>query len=129
MASGKAEVSIARSPDDVWKLLREFGGLEQWMPGIEKCAVDGDVRTLDTMGIQIEETLRGRDDANRTISYSVTKSPMGNLASHLATISVEPEGEGSHVTYTVEVEPGELLPLFHGVYESAVVEIKKKLEA
>jgi len=34
MAEGRAEISVDVSPDDAWKLLREFGSLEQWMPGI-----------------------------------------------------------------------------------------------
>jgi carbon monoxide dehydrogenase subunit G len=128
MASGKAEISITRSPDDVWELVREFGGLAEWMPGIDGCTVDGDVRTLDTMGIQIKEQLRSLDDDARRMSYSVVESPMGNLESHVATIGVDPEGEGAHLTWTVDVVPDELLPLFQGVYESSVVEIKKRLE-
>jgi carbon monoxide dehydrogenase subunit G len=128
MASGKAEISITRSPDDVWKLVRDFGGLAGWMPGIDGCTVDGDVRTLDTMGIQIKEQLRSLDDDARRISYSVVDSPMGNLESHLATISVEPEGDGAHVVWSIEVVPDELLALFQGVYESSVVEIKKRVE-
>ena len=55
MANGKAEISIDRSPDDVWKLVRDFGGLADWMPGIESCTVDGDVRTIGMMGIEIKE--------------------------------------------------------------------------
>jgi len=128
MAEGKAEVSIDRSPDDVWKLLREFGGLAEWMPGIESCSVDADVRTLQTMGIEIKEQLRSLDDDARRISYSVVESPMGNLQSHLATISVDPEGSGSHVTWAVEVVPDDLLALFLPVYEGSVVELKKPLE-
>jgi carbon monoxide dehydrogenase subunit G len=129
MAEGKAEVSIDRSPDEVWKLVREFGGLETWMPGVETCIVDGDVRTIGLMGIEIKEQLRSLDDSARTIAYSVVESPMGNLESHLATISVEPEGSGSHVTWTVEVVPDDLLGLFVPVYEGSVVELKKKIEA
>jgi carbon monoxide dehydrogenase subunit G len=129
MADGKAEVSIDRSPDEVWKLLREFGGLDDWMPGIESCVVDGDVRTLQTMGIEIKEQLRSLDDDQRRISYSVVESPMGNLESHLATISVDPEGSGSHVTWAVEVVPDDLLALFLPVYEGSVVELKKQLES
>jgi carbon monoxide dehydrogenase subunit G len=128
MAEGKAEVSIDRNPDDVWKLLREFGALDTWMPGIESCTLDGDVRTLGMMGIEIKEQLRTLDDDARTIAYSVVESPMGNLESHLATISVQPEGAGAHVTWAVEVTPDELLGLFLPVYEGSVVEIKKKLE-
>ncbi len=129
MADGKAEVSIDRSPDEVWKLVREFGGLETWMPGIEACVVDGDVRTIKTMGIEIKEQLRSLDDAGRSISYSVVESPMGNLESHLATISVEPEGTGSHLTWTVDVRPDDLLALFLPIYEGSVVELKKKIES
>jgi carbon monoxide dehydrogenase subunit G len=129
MADGKAEVSIDRSPDDVWKLLREFGGLDTWMPGVETCVVDGDVRTIGLMGIEIKEQLRNLDDQARTISYSVVESPMDNLESHLATISVTPEGSGSHLTWAVDVSPDELLGLFLPVYEGSVAEIKKKLES
>jgi carbon monoxide dehydrogenase subunit G len=129
MADGKAEVSIARSPDEVWKILREFGELAEWMPGIESCRVDGDVRTLQTMGIEIKEQLRSLDDDARRISYSVVESPMGNLESHLATIGVDPEGTGSRVTWAVEVVPDDLLALFLPVYEGSVVELKKQLEA
>jgi carbon monoxide dehydrogenase subunit G len=128
VASGTAETTINRSPDDVWKLLREFGTLDAWMPGIESCTVEGDVRTLAMMGIEIKEQLRGLDDSARSISYSVIESPMGNLESHLATISVAPEGPGSHVTWTVDVSPAELLGLFLPVYEGSIVELKKQLE-
>ena len=128
MAEGRAEVSIDRSPDDVWKFVREFGGLDTWMPGVETCVVDGDVRTIGLMGIEIKEQLRGIDDSARRISYSVVESPMSNMESHQATIAVDPEGSGSHVTWSVEVAPDELLGLFVPVYEGSVVELKKKLE-
>jgi carbon monoxide dehydrogenase subunit G len=129
MANGKAEVSIDRSPDDIWKLLREFGSLAEWMPGVETCTLDGDVRTIGMMGIEIKEKLRSLDDDTRTIAYSVVESPMGNLESHTATISVTPEGTGSHVTWAVDVSPDELLGLFLPVYEGSVVELKKKMES
>jgi carbon monoxide dehydrogenase subunit G len=129
MADGKAEISIDRSPDDVWKLVREFGGLETWMPGVDSCVVDGDVRTIGMMGIEVKEQLRERDEAARRFSYSLIESPMGNLESHLVTIAVEPEGTGSHVTWSVEVQPDDLLALFLPIYESSVVELKKKVES
>ena len=86
MADGKAEVSIYRSPDEVWKVVREFGGLDEWMPGVETCTVDGDVRTIGMMGIEIKEQLRALDDATRRLSYSVIESPMTNLESHVASL-------------------------------------------
>jgi len=129
MASGKAETSIARKPDDVWNVLRDFGGLATYMPGVDACTVDGDVRTIETMGIEIKEQLRDLDDDTRRISYSVIESPMTNLVSHLATIAVDPEGDGTHLTYAVDVEPDELLALFVGTYEASVVALKKQFES
>ena len=129
MASGKAEASIARNPDDVWKLVREFGGLADFMPGVDTCTVEGDVRTVGTMGISVKEQLRDLDDDTRRISYSVIESPMKNMVSHLATIAVDAEGVGTHLTWTVEVEPDELLSLFEGIYEGSVVALKDQLES
>jgi len=129
MASGKAEASIARNPDDVWKVLREFGGLVDYMPGIESCTVDGDIRTVGMMGISVKEQLRDLDDDTRRISYSIVESPIPNLVSHLVTIAVDAEGEGTHLTWTVEVEPDDLLALLLGTYEGAVAALKEKFES
>jgi carbon monoxide dehydrogenase subunit G len=128
MADGKAELSIDRSPDEVWKVVREFGGLDEWMPGVESCTVEGDVRTIGMMGIEVKEQLRGVDEAARRISYSVVESPMGNLVSHLATIAVDSEGTGSHVTWSVDVVPDDLLALFVPIYEGSVAALKTKVE-
>jgi len=129
MAQGKAEVSINRSPDEVWKVIREFGTLDEWMPGVDKCTLNGDVRTIEMMGISVKEQLRSSDDAARTVSYSVIESPMGNLESHTATITVEPEGTGSHLTWTVDVSPDELLGLFVPIYEVSCTGLKEKFES
>ena len=129
MASAKAEASIARDPDDVWKLVREFGGVADLMPGVDSCTVDGDVRTVGMMGIEVKEQLRDLDDDTRRISYSIVESPMNNLTSHLVTIAIEAEGNGTHLTWSVDVEPDDLLPLFQGIYEGAVVSLKEKLES
>ena len=129
MASGKAEASIARNPDDIWKVLREFGALVEYMPGIDSCTVDGDIRTVGTMGISVKEQLRELDDDTRRLSYSVIESPMTNLVSHLVTISVDAEGDGTHLAWSVEVQPDDLLPLFMGIYEGSVVALKEKFES
>jgi carbon monoxide dehydrogenase subunit G len=129
MASSKAEASIDRSPNDVWNALRDFGGLVGFMPGIDTCTVDGDIRTVGTMGIEVKEQLRDLDDDTRRISYSVIESPMTNMTSHLATISVDAEGAGTHLTWEVEVEPDDLLPLFSGIYEQSVAALKVKFES
>ena len=129
MASGKSEVSIEKNPDDIWKLIREFGALADYMPGVESCTLDGDVRTLQMMGIEIKEQLRGIDDDTRRLTYSVVESPMTNMVSHEATIAIDAEGSGAHVTWSVDVEPADLLPIFQGAYDNAVAGLKTKFES
>jgi carbon monoxide dehydrogenase subunit G len=127
MADGKVEVQIDRSADDVWALIGDFGGLGDWMPGIEACELDGDVRKLQTMGMEIHEQQMSRDDTTRTISYSIVQSPMP-VEHHLATLSVTPEGEGSVLTWAYEVRPDEMAAAFGPVYEGSAQAVKTKLE-
>src|SRR3954466_11122155 len=104
MASATTETTIASEPAAVWAIVREFGGLDQWMPGIESCTLEGDDRLLGLLGITIRERLVSRDDGKRSITYSIVDSPL-NLQHHEATITVEDAPEGSHVTYDVEASP------------------------
>jgi len=127
MADGKVEVKIERSPDDVWALIGDFGGLAEWMPGIDACELDGDVRKLQTMGMEIHEQQMSRDDATRTISYSIVKSPMP-VEHHLATLSVAPDGDGSLFTWAYEVRPDDMAAAFGPVYEGSAKAVKAQLE-
>ena len=127
MADGKTEVTIAKPPEEVWALVRQFDGLDAWMPGIETCEVDGDIRTIETMGMEIQEQLKGRDDATRTISYSIVKAPI-SLEHHLATISVAAGGDGSILTWAWEIRPDDMAGAISPVYEASARAVKQQLE-
>jgi len=127
MAEGKAEVSIDRTPDEVWALVGRFEGLDEWMPGIESCEMDGDVRKLATMGMEIHEQLKDRDEAARSISYSIVQSPLP-LEHHLATITVVPEGSGARLEWSYEVRPDDMAAAIGPIYEGSVKAVKQQLE-
>ena len=127
MGDAVSEVSINRAPDEVWALVGQFGDLHTWMPGIESCEVEGDDRTLSMMGMRIVETLRSRDDASRSISYSITGGDVP-VDSHRATITVHPDGDASRVTWEVDVQPDSMTDLMSGTYQSALEALKAKVE-
>jgi carbon monoxide dehydrogenase subunit G len=127
VASGISEVGIARSADDVWKVAGDFGGLAGWMPGIEKCTVDGDIRTIEMSGMEIGERLVRRDDAGRVLVYAIASGP-APVDHHEATITVTPAGSGSHVTWAVDVEPESMLGLFQSIYQQSLDALKAHLE-
>lgn len=127
MADGKVEVHIARSPEDVWALIGDFGGLAGWMPGIDSCVLEDDVRTLDTMGMQLKERLVSQDDDARVQSYSIVEGPLP-VEHHLATLSVVPDGDGSLFTWAYEVRPDDMAGAFGPIYENSAQTVKQQLE-
>lgn len=128
MGSATTEITIDRPADDVWKLVADFGGLADWMPGVDSCVVEDDDRTLSMMGMTIVERLVRRDDDARALTYSIVS---GDLAvdHHEATITVTPQGDGAHVTWSVDVEPDALVDVMRGAYDGALKALKQKTES
>jgi carbon monoxide dehydrogenase subunit G len=122
VGKGHAEIEIDKPADTVWAVAGTFGGLDGWMPGIESCEVQGDDRIIKTMGMVITEHLLSRDDATMEIVYGITDGvPVG---SHTATITVAPRGDGSFVTWDVEVEPDDMTDLLQGMYQQSLQALK-----
>jgi len=125
VGQGHAEIKINKPADAVWAVAGDFGGIGGWMPGIESCVVDGDDRILKMMGMEITERLISRDDGGRSIAYGIVSGvPVG---SHKATITVTAEGETSHVTWDVEVEPDDMTEMMQGIYQQSLQALKDHL--
>ena len=72
--------------------------------------------------MEIRERLLSRDEAARTLTYSVVEGVP--IDSHTATIAVEPEGDGSKVTWSYAVVPDEMAPIFGDTYQAALKELE-----
>ncbi len=126
MGTGKAQVEIAGSADDVWALVSDFGGIAGWMPGIDSCRVEGEDRILETMGMTITEHLVASDDSARTLTYSIVDGVP--VESHQAVITVTPGRNTSSVTWVVDATPDEMAEFMATVYQQALDELKKRIE-
>jgi mxaD protein len=126
MGTGRAEIEVNSSPDEVWALVGNFGGIGGWMPGIDSCRVEGDDRILETMGMTITERLVSKDDAARRLTYSIAGG--APVDSHEAVITVAPSGTGCHVTWVVEAKPDEMADLMATVYQQALGALKTHVE-
>jgi carbon monoxide dehydrogenase subunit G len=116
MAQGAVDVTIGAAPDAVWVKVGDFGAIGEFLPGIDSFRLEGDERVIGIFGMEVRERLLSRDDATRTISYSVIAGLP--VESHKATLSVEPEG--SMVTWAYEVEPAEMAALLNDNYKAAL---------
>jgi carbon monoxide dehydrogenase subunit G len=122
MAEGAVDVTVSAAPDTVWDKVGDFGGLADFFPGIDSFRLEGDDRIIGMFGMEIRERLVARDDAGRSITYSVIEGVP--LDSHEATITVESEGEGSKVTWTYAVTPDEMAPIFGDTYKAALASLE-----
>ena len=128
MQTETARIDIAKPAAEVWALVGEFAGIDGWMAGIDSCEVDGDIRTIETMGMTLTEQLVGRDAEARSITYSIVGEG-APVAKHEATITVLDAGDGaSEVTWDVSVEPDEAAPMFKDIYQGALGQVKETLE-
>ncbi len=127
MGQRTAEIDIDGSPEAVWALAGDFGGIGDWMPGMESCRVEGDNRILDTMGMTITERLVSKDDDGRVITYSIVDGVP--VESHEATITVTSAGDGSHVSWVVDAAPDEMADLMQAVYQQSLEALKARVEA
>jgi carbon monoxide dehydrogenase subunit G len=122
MSEGAVDVTVAASPDAVWAKVGDFAGVGDFFPGIESFRLEGDDRVIGMFGMEIRERLVSRDDATMTISYSVVDGVP--IESHLATITVEAEGDGSKVTWAYDVTPDEMAPIFGDTYKGALAAVE-----
>ena len=69
--------------DAVWALIRDFGGLGDWHPGVVKCELLGGLRGMEigairvltlVDGAQVTERLVAFDEENRSFTYQIVES-------------------------------------------------------
>ena len=122
MAAGAVDVTIAATPDEVWKKVGDFAGIGDFFPGIESFRLEGDDRVIGIFGMEIRERLLARDDAEHVLTYSVVDGVP--IDSHTATISVLPDGAGSKVIWAYDVSPDEMAPIFGDTYKGALTTLQ-----
>lgn len=121
MTDETVEAVIDAPADDVWSLVKAFGEIDVWFPGLDSARLEGDVRVLAMGAMEIKEALLFADDDTRTLAYTITEGVP--IESHRSTIHVEPDGDRSTVTWRVEVEPDSMGPLLSATYEQALVSL------
>lgn len=85
--------TIQASANEVWKLVSNFGELNQFVEAVETCEADGSgagtVRTLTLQdGAVVKEKLESLDSENRVLTYTIEESPMP-ISNYTGTMKVE----------------------------------------
>ena len=129
MAEFSETVMIHREPEAVWSVVGAPERINQWLPFIDTCRVDGDARFCTAVnGAELRERIVSRNDAGRSYQYTIESAPMP-IEDLLATMTVAPAGEGcSLVTWHTFVEPADLIEVFTPIYQEGLDSLKTQLE-
>lgn len=93
MTSVAEHIEIPTAADTVWKTVRDFGAIDDYVPPITHAELSreglGARRTLSLAdGGRVVEQLDARDDEARTLRYSIIESPLP-VEDYEGTMSVE----------------------------------------
>jgi hypothetical protein len=79
-----ASAVVPADPDGVWRVVRDFGGIADWHPGIDRSVLEGGADTdqigaIRSLGLgdgsTVIELLVGLDDTARALTYEIVESP------------------------------------------------------
>jgi Polyketide cyclase / dehydrase and lipid transport len=127
MGTVRRQVRIARSADDIWKVVGNPATISEWFPGIVDAKIDGTTRIITTAsGLPMPEEIITNDAIQRRFQYRLTTSIVHN---HLGTIDVFDLGDGSSlVAYATDCEPDAMALIIGGATGNALTELKRQLE-
>lgn len=127
MGEARSEITIDKPADEVWATVADYGNLT-WMPGVDSSELDGEDRVLSMLGgkMTVIERLLAKDDTARSLTYGIVGGDV-KIEVHEATITVNPDGAGSHVTWDVKADDN-MVEMMKGSYDGALVALKKVVE-
>jgi carbon monoxide dehydrogenase subunit G len=115
MGSVRNHTRIARTPDDVWKVVSDSGAITAWAPNIERVSTSGNMRHVEfAEGFSLEEEVVTIDGDLRRLQYRVltmrVEGPDGVIEGPMpvdtfATVDVIEDGDGALVIWSTEITP------------------------
>ena len=123
----RIEKQIKCSAESLWELFADVTRSD-WVPFADDIIFENNVRTFKMDGVgEIQEKIIETDQENKSLTYSVIKSPVP-LNHHLAKVKILENNNFSKLVWTTEVEPDEFEKLISDGMESSIEMIKKILE-
>ncbi|MDZ7691951.1 MAG: SRPBCC family protein [Balneolaceae bacterium] len=136
MQKVKVTGTINAPAEDVWELVSNFNGLDQFVEAIANCSTEGAgigaIRTLTLQdGGKVKEKLESQDADNKVLTYSIVESPMP-IQNYTGTLQVNELEDGksefiwSSTFEAAEGKEDEMKEALEGLYSLGVEGLKSK---
>ncbi len=130
-------VDVPEPPAAAWKAIGDFCGIANWHPAVAKCepsTKDGATMRLLTLkdGAKILEKLLSFDDQAMAYSYSIIDAGPLPVANYKSTLSIEPHGSGSIISWTGKFDSkgddAKSIDAISGVYQDGLDGLAAKVK-
>jgi len=112
--------------EQLWLILGQPERVD-WVPGIESCQFDGEVRAFTLPGAgALKEKILQLDHDQRLIEYTCIESPIP-FDSHLASMQVTTTATGCQLTWKTQVTPEKFEPFIRQSMEGALLRLETLL--
>ncbi len=125
MATIRIDQRLDASPDEVWKVIADYGNIADWFPGIDESSAEGMTRTCKFGDVDIEEEIVTCDDDLRRLQYRITGGPMVPEF-HLATVDIHDFDGKTLLVYSCDVEPDEAKDILEPALQGGVDALKER---
>lgn len=135
MGSVEKSIEIKATPQQVWDLVGNTGGISAWVPALAQSEMteDGQTRSCTMQdGTKFYEDIIKQDDSARLYEYSVRDGVMP-MTGFRGSIQVEENGSGSKIQWKARftaagISEDEAVGMIGGIYEQGLETAKQTLE-
>lgn len=122
---------LKANPEKVWKTISKASGVNDWLPIITSCKLDGDRRICSTEQGDLKETILEIDDKNKTFTYAIDEQPLLPIQNVVATMKVISKNEYTELSWNMDfdIEDESQLPIVEeavrGLYSAGAEGLEK----
>lgn len=128
MATIRITQRLDASPDEVWKLIADYGNIADWFPGIDESSAEGNTRRCKFGEAELVEDIITVDHDLRRLQYRISGGPMVPEF-HRATVDVHDIDGSALLVYSCDVEPDEGREVMEPALQGAVDALKERFGA
>lgn len=94
--------TINAPTNKVWDNISKATGVDEWLPVITACHLDGDKRVCVTEQGEMNETILKIDNEKREFQYSIDSQPLLPIENVVGTMRVKSSGEQTSLLWDLE---------------------------
>ncbi len=94
--------TINAPSSNVWANIRKATGVNEWLPVITACHLDGDKRVCLTEKGEMNETILQIDDEHKEFRYAIDNQPLLPIENVVGTMRVKEDGETTSLHWDLE---------------------------